>query len=217
MQAVTERSSQPRLHRVRGYAIAGVAILAIITAMVLDTKVVKIGSEHDSKERAFSADTWGAKTYPGIKSSIVARATDATKLAAALKNNQQEAVSKFGVGNPLPVFPVRFQGRLGENKSGIFPVDVDGFPAGMKIRLQTGPVLTGTELRDATGEIQFGDFTNQIEYQNAGSAINETLKESLLNHLDRSSMAGRHVEVVGVFRLLTPNNWLVTPVLLEVK
>lgn len=87
----------------------------------------------------------------------------------------------------------------------------------MKARLQTGPVLTGTELRDVTGKIQFGDFTNQIEYQNAGSAINQALKASLLDKLDRTALSGKLVEGVGVFRLLTPNNWLVTPVSLEVK
>jgi len=217
MSGVSERSSQPSHRRFRGYAIGGIALLAVVTAMAVDTTVVKIGSAQDTQEQGFSAETWGGKNFPGIKSSIEDRAVDAGELAAALKTNQQEAVKKYGVGTPLPVIPVRFQGIVGENKSGIFNIRIDGFPEGMKVRLQTGPVLTGTELRDATGEIQFGDFTNQIEYQNAGAAINQTLKDQLLNKLDRDGLTGKHVEVIGVFRLLMPNNWLVTPVSLEVK
>ena len=56
-----------------------------------------------------------------------------------------------------------------------------------KIRVQTGPAINGTDLRDATGEVKFGDFKNQIEYQNAGSAINNAMKEAVLAGIDTSA------------------------------
>lgn len=217
MSGVSTLSTLHPRRRIWRYTLTTVAVVAVIAAIAMDTKVVKIGSEQDAQQQGFSADTYGDKTFPEIKSSIESRAVDAGELAAALKANQQEAVKKYGVGSPMPVIPVRFQGAVGEGKSGIYNVNVDGLPEGMKIRLQTGPVLTGTELRDATGKISFGDFTNQIEYQNAGSAINRTLKSELLDKLDRKTLPGKQVAVVGVFRLLTPNNWLVIPVSLEVK
>jgi len=83
--------------------------------------------------------------------------------------------------------------------------------------LQTGPAITGTDLRDASGKIQFGDFTNQIEYQNAGAAINRAMKVAVLEKLDRDALPGKTVQVVGVFRLLSPTNWLITPVRVEVQ
>ena len=52
--------------------------------------------------------------------------------------------------------------------------------ADIKIRMQTGPAINGTDLRDATGEINFGDFKNQIEYQNAGAGINNAMKKAVL-------------------------------------
>lgn len=217
MSGVSALSTQHPRRGIRRYAITAIVVLALLGAIAADTKVVKIGSEQDAKEQSFSPDSFGEKNFPEIKSSIESRAVDAGELAAALKANQQEAVKKYGVGSVMPVIPVRFQGVIGEGKSGIYSVNVEGLPEGSKVRLQTGPVLTGTELRDATGNIQFGDFTNQIEYQNAGSAINRVLKTTLLDKLDRQSLPGKQVEVVGVFRLLTPNNWLVTPVTLEVK
>lgn len=217
MSGVSALSTQHSLRRMKRYLFCGLVTAAVLVAMIVDTKVVKIGSEQDAQEKGFSADVYGEKTYPGIKSYVESHAVDAIELANALKVNQQEAVKKYATSTTLPVLPVRFSGSVGEGKSGIFSLQVEGLPEGQKVRLQTGPVLTGTELRDVTGKIQFGEFTNQIEYQNAGAAINQALKASLLDKLDRATLPGKHVEVVGVFRLLTPNYWLVTPVSLEVK
>ena len=49
-------------------------------------------------------------------------------------------------------------------------VTVDLGAAGT-ITIATGPVITGSALRDAAG-ITFGEFTNQIDYQNVGTARN---------------------------------------------
>ena len=49
-------------------------------------------------------------------------------------------------------------------------------PGETKIRVQTGPAINGTDLRDATGEIRLGDFKNQVECQHAGAAINDAMK-----------------------------------------
>jgi ABC-type branched-subunit amino acid transport system ATPase component len=57
--------------------------------------------------------------------------------------------------------------------------------------VQTGPAINGTDLRDATGTIEFGQFTNQIEYQDAGSAINNEMKKAVLAGLDPSALTGK--------------------------
>ena len=217
MSGVSALSARHSRQRIRRYALTGLAVAAAIAAIAADTKVVKTGSGAAAQAQGFSVETYGDKTFPDIKRAVESRAVEAGELAAALKADPQAAIKKYGVGATLPVMAVRFQGAVGDEKAGIFSVAVPGLPEGWKIRLQTGPVLTGTELRDATGSIQFGDFTNQIEYQNAGTALNRTLKATLLDTLDRQALPGKQVAVVGVFRLLTPNNWLVTPVSLEVK
>ena len=115
------------------------------------------------------------------------------------------------------MFPVKFTGVVGEGKSGIYNVAVDGLPARRKIRVQTGPAINGTDLRDATGEIKFGDFKNQIEYQNAGAAINNAMKEAVLAGIDTARLTGKTVSVIGAFTLVNPKNWLVTPVEIAVQ
>lgn len=199
----------------RQLVIAGLA-LALLAAMALDTKVVRIGSEQDVGEQAFSPETFGAKAFPKIQANIEQRAVDARTLAAAIATDKAAAAKQYGVPAGVgAVIPVAFTGVVGEGKSGIYSIAVDGLPPETKIRLQTGPAINGTDLRDATGEIQFGQFKNQIEYQNAGAGINNAMKQAVLAKLDSSALAGRTVHVVGAFTLVNPKNWLVTPVRLD--
>ncbi|MBA0038347.1 DUF2291 domain-containing protein [Pantoea sp. BIGb0393] len=217
MSDVSILAQQIARKRVKRYAAIGIVVIAVISAMALDTKVVKIGSADDAQEQGFSPDSYGQKTFPTIQQDVQSRAVDAKTLADALQANQQDAVQKYGVGAPLPVFSVKLQGVVLAGQMGIFPLKIDGLAGDMQVRLQTGPAITGTDLRDASGKIQFGDFTNQIEYQNAGSAINRAMKTAVLDPLDRDALPGKTVQVVGVFRLLNAKNWMVTPVSMEVK
>jgi predicted lipoprotein len=85
------------------------------------------------------------------------------------------------------------------------------------VRVQTGPAVNGTDLRDATGTIEFGQFTNQIQYQDAGSAINNEMKKTVFAGLDPDQLDGKTATVIGVFKLINPKNWLVTPVKVDVR
>jgi len=205
-------------HRRRRALFIGVLACAVVAAIALDTKVVRTTATGEAEQQqGFVPDSWAAKTFPEVKQSVESRAVAATTLADALLANQQAAAAKYGVGSPLPVIPVTLQGVVQPGQMGIFPLQVAGVPSNIKIRLQTGPAISGTDLRDASGRIQFGDFTNQIEYQNAGAALNRAMKNAVLNDLNRDALPGKTVQVTGVFRLLNAGNWLITPVSLEVK
>lgn len=204
--------------RTRKRAIIVVLVtLVVLATIALDTKVVKIGSAENVTEQGFSAETYGPHTFPEIKKSVESRAVEAAALYKALKVDQQAATEKYGVGSPMPVFSVSLNAVAGDSKSGIYDLKVQGLPEEVRVRMQTGPAINGTDLRDASGTIQFGDFKNQIEYQNAGSSINRAMKASVLDPLKGQNLEGKTVNVVGVFRLLTPTSWLITPVSLEVK
>jgi predicted lipoprotein len=112
---------------------------------------------------------------------------------------------------------VKFTGVAGKEDAGVYEVKVPGLPDSLVVRVQTGPAINGTDLRDATGDISFGQFTNQIDYQNAGYAINAQMKQAVLSKIDTTRLTGKTLSVVGVFQLVNPNGWLVTPVKLEVK
>jgi predicted lipoprotein len=205
-------NGKPPRSRLSAYLWPAVALLLLV-AMVLDTKVVRIGSKQDVRADAFSAEAYGKKAFPPIQAEIEKTAVDAKVLAAAIAEDKAAAGEKYGKpGSVGPIFPVRFSGVVGEGRAGIFAVAVEGLPEGLKVRVQTGPAINGTEVRDATGTVAFGQFTNQIEYQDAGSALNNEIKANVLAGLDRDKLTGKKVDVVGVFQLINPAGWLVTPV-----
>lgn len=196
---------------------AGIVVLAIV-GMALGTKVVSADDPIIQGPQKFDAQTYGAEKFPTVQKGIDARAVEAPTLNSAITADPKAAESKYAVpSSGGPVYSTKFTGVVGEGQSGIFKVTVDGMPDDLLIRVQTGPAINGTELRDATGEIQFGQFVNQIEYQNAAAALNDELKTQVLSAVDRSSLTGKTISVVGAFTLVNPNAWLITPVQLDIK
>lgn len=191
---------------------------AVLAGIALDTTVVKIGSDGDVRQQAFSPDKFGEEEFPRIQADIEKRAVDAQTLAPALLADKAAAAKTYGTASSTgAIIPVRLTGAVGEGKSGVYQVAAEGVPAEIRVRVQTGPAINGTDLRDAPGDIEFGQFKNQIEYQNAGSAINRAMKKQVLDPIDTASLSGKTVEIVGAFRLINPKNWLITPVRITVK
>ncbi|GAA4228522.1 DUF2291 domain-containing protein [Sagittula sp. NFXS13] len=210
----TEIIKRPRVSK-RSMLIGGVAV-AVLAAMALDTTVVRIGSEQDARADGFSPDAFGAETFPRVRSFVTENAVEAGTLVAAIAQDKSAAGEQYGSGGMMPVIPVTFSGVVGEGKGGVYDVAVPE-AEGVRIRVQTGPAVNGTDLRDAPGDIAFGQFKNQIEYQDAGSGINRAMKAAVLDGIDRDSLPGKTIEVTGVFKLLNPKMWLVTPVEVSVQ
>lgn len=210
----TKASPKPR----RAKWILGAVAVVVLGGIALDTKVVHIGSEQDLRQLAFNPDNFGREQFPRIRDLVIEKAPAAVALAEELLADKKAAAEKYGTPTSVgAVVPVQLTGVVGEGKSGIFDVAVVGMPEGIRVRVQTGPAINGTDLRDIAGDIAFGQFKNQIEYQNAGSGINRAMSADVLADLDRDSLTGKTVSVIGAFTMINPKNWLVTPVSLEVK
>jgi len=203
--------------RVKSFVLPAVAVV-LLAAMAWDTTVVTMGSEQDARTAGFSPEAFGVAEFPGIRDAVTERAVDAKTLADAIAADKAAAIAQYGTPTGIGgIFAVSFTGVVGEGKSGIYPVAVEGMGDAPLIRVQTGPAINGTDLRDVTGTIAFGQFTNQIEYQNAGAALNTEVKAQVLADLDQSTLTGKTVQVVGVFSLVNPKSWLVTPVRFDVQ
>ena len=215
----TVSSAAPRRNKAQiRAAVAAATGAALIAAMALDTTWVRSGGAADVPPGTFSPLAYGQKTFPAVQKAVQGRAVPAPELAAAIAKDPAAAAKQYGVESGVGVeYPVSFTGTLGDGDFGNYEVKVDGLPDSPKVALQTGPAIMGTDLRDATGTIQFGQFVNQIDYQNAGSALNKEMKKQVLSKLDTADLKGKAVSVVGVFQLTDPTKWLVTPVSLEVK
>jgi predicted lipoprotein len=202
----------------RGLFIAAGVAVVVLAGIVYDTKVVRIGSAQDEARKVFSADAFGQEQFPRIQEFVVKGAPDAQTLAAAVLADKAGAIKKYGTESSTgAIVPVKLTGVLGESRSGVYDVKVEGVPDEIHIRVQTGPAINGTDLRDAPGDIKFGQFKNQIEFQDAGSGINRAMKKAVLDPIDTANLSGKTIELVGVFRLINPKNWLITPVKVTVK
>lgn len=215
-QADIKPAERPR--KGRGTVVALGVAFVLVVAMVWDTKVVRIDSSAGSGEAMSSVARFGEEQFPVIQADVADRAVEAGTLATAIADDKTSAGERYGVPAGIgPVMPVTLTGVAGEGRSGIYEIDVAGLSDELTIRLQTGPAINGTDLRDATGAIEFGQFTNQIEYQNAGAAINDAMKAQVLSDLDTSELSGKTLMVTGVFKLINPKNWLITPVKVDVQ
>ncbi len=198
--------------------LASGTVLIVLVAMALDTKVVRIGSAMDVQSDVFSPATYGKTEFPKLQAAIESRAVDAATLAASVGKDQAAAEKQYGIAADAgPEFSVKFTGKFGKQDSGVYDVAVPGVPDTIHITVQTGPAIVGTDLRDGTGLVTFGQFSNQIEYQNAGSALNKEMKTAVLSKIDAGNLSGKTIAAVGVFQLTDPGTWLVTPVKLDVR
>jgi predicted lipoprotein len=198
--------------------IIGAAGIVLVIAMALDTKVVRIDSPANAQPGVFSAATYGASEFPKVQAAIAQRAVSAATLAAAIAKDPAAAAKQYGVPTGTgPEFSIKFTGVVGTGDLGTYNVAVAGVPKSVTIQVQTGPAIIGTDLRDATGTISFGQFTNQIEYQNAGAALNTEMKKDVLAKIDAANLKGKTISVVGAFALSDPKTWVVAPAKLDVQ
>jgi len=212
----TVGSKRPAKPNVR--IIVGAAALVLVFAMALSTKVVRTDSAVNGQSGAFIVAAYGTTEFPKVQAAVEQRAVSAAKLAMAIGKDPTAAAKQYGVTTSAgPEFSVKFAGIVGKGDFGTYDVAVDGVPKPVVIEVQTGPAILGTDLRDATGTINFGQFTNQIDYQNAAAALNSELKKQVLTKVDAANLKGKHISVVGAFQLSDPKIWLVTPAKLDVR
>ncbi|SBR50685.1 MULTISPECIES: DUF2291 family protein [unclassified Halomonas] len=208
-------NSVPSNKRIRVFVPAAFAI-ALVLLMAFDTKVLSL--DELESEIGFSPEQFAKDNFPGIKEYVETNAVDASTLAPDALQSASEAGEKYGVSSGVGhIIPVKFTGEVVEEASGIYTVDIADMPDDVVVRFQAGSAVNGTTLRDTTGEIEFSDFTNQIEYQDAGAALNKEMKRQVLSEIDGQDLTGKTLEVVGSFNMINPENWLITPVSIAIS
>jgi predicted lipoprotein len=102
------------------------------------------------------------------------------------------------------------------SRTGIAEVEVD-VPGGTeRVRLQIGPVLRGTSIRDALPTVSFDGFVNQIQYADVANELNARVEGEVVGDLKRQALPGQTAHFVGMATLGEPP-LIVTPVRLEVE
>jgi predicted lipoprotein len=171
----------------------------------------------DSKAQV--GDIWDSKVLPALQ----AKAGDFIALRSAMKADLDGAGAKFGQRRPAEGAPwnfaTRVKGRIvsvdTESSAGTVGVDVDG-DGKADATVQIGPILRGTALRDSLPFISFTSYANQVEFAQLANAFNEQAYAKAIKSLPREALAGRQVEMLGVFTTDDANDApVITPVQLS--
>jgi predicted lipoprotein len=210
-------SSRPRWLTPRTVGIA--IVVLVVAAMALDTTYRDADAPRPtaSGRPAFDPDTFGRENFPRIAELIEQQAVPLPQLLRDLRQDQEGTSEQYGhrEGNAPYAFPVTGEGVAGKATDNVLPVTVEGVPKSTNVSILVGPALPGTAVRDATGEISFGQFVNQVEFADAATALNNEIKAQVLKGLQPGSLEGERVTFTGAFAYLAPNVITITPVRLE--
>ncbi|WBF46188.1 DUF2291 family protein [Serratia rubidaea] len=142
--------------------------------------------------------TWQQQIVPQIVKDAKADSALLGELATA--KDFDEACQHYGyrsqAENPC-LFSVRLSGVVSAvnrtSRSGKMTLKT---AAGDEIRVKTGPIIRGTDLRDAYKGAGYQDFNDQVLFGDYGRAINQQAADMMRNF---QPQVGDNVEVVGVF------------------
>jgi len=122
-----------------------------------------------------------------------------------LREAAQTAVEVSAVSLSPGASPVKAQFLQGtgvvaaidrRSRVGVLRVQPSGSGSRM-VAIQIGPVVRGTALRDASGFINFSDFTNQFDYAGAANALNDYALRIVVGGLSVDALQGRTILFTG--------------------
>jgi predicted lipoprotein len=199
--------------------VGAVVLLLVVLAMFLDTKFLSPEAAAKLNPAAFSAESYAKKEFPKVAESIKAKATDIAVLAPAVTKDLAAAGKQYGndLGSNAFAFPVKATGTADEVDANFVLLAVPGVPADTKVRIPIGAAVSGTPVRDATGEIKFGDFTGQTDFQSVANQFKLRIQADVLSKVDPPSMKGKTVTVYGAWATGgPPKSFIIQPVSIEV-
>jgi predicted lipoprotein len=204
--------------------IRGALIAALVAAALPGCKIIKTPTAEEkaaaAAKTAFDPNAkveaiWQSQAVPYYQK----RAGELKDVVAAVAAGPDQAGEKYG--NPKKqasapwTYAVKFTGKVvaadTQSRAATLDVDADG-DGKADAKVQIGPALRGTALRDTLDFVNFNEFKNQIEWAQFGKAFNEKANAAFLSAIPRDGITGKTVTVVGAFPLPSGSDLpLVTP------
>lgn len=207
------------------------AILAASLAAGLSTlagcKVVSIADrEREAAKSAFNPKAWANALWaPKVLPYFEANAKPLDQVLAAIATDFDAAGTSLGYrpsaeGSPW-TFVVTGTGTVvtvnTQSRAGTLAVALDGVEGGQPILVQIGPVIIGSAIRDALPFVNFKDFTNQLEFADAGKALTALALAGIAPTLP-TIRQGSKIRFSGALSMTSKADPIkITPVLLSVQ
>ncbi|TCM53293.1 putative lipoprotein [Rhizobium sp. PP-F2F-G48] len=211
-------------------AAAALCLASAILMVLPGCKIIKTPTAEEAAEAASggfnperqATELWAPKVVPYL----IAKAGPYSDVAALIASDPDAAAAKYGhkekEGNAPWTYAAKVSGSVVKaetgSRAGYLDTDIDG-DGKADVRIQIGPVIKGTAIRDSLDFVSFNQFKNQIQWAEFGKAFNARLNEDVLKALPREGLEGRKVEAVGAFPvqakgqlpLLTPVTMTLSP------
>jgi predicted lipoprotein len=214
-----------------------ISMLALSTFLLTGCKLFTIVKNDQSKgdknavsfyfaDNSFDASKfieteWDGKIVPTVES----KSAEMTEVIKEMSNNLDDAGKKYGLrsgeqGNSWN-FLVKGKGKIlnvnKESRNGYIEVDLLPCDEKADIRIQVGPVIKGTSVRDSMEFIKFDDYKNQMVFAEISSAINKWINEQIVSKMDFTTAKGKEVEFAGAFTADSSNVISITPVKIQLS
>ncbi|WP_041679264.1 DUF2291 family protein [Rhizobium etli] len=207
----------------------GALLAAVVAAALPGCKIIKTPTaEEKAAAAAKTAFDPNAKVeaiwQPQVVPYFEKRAGELKDVMQLVSTSPDAAGEKYG--NPRKqssspwTYAVKITGTIvaADTASRAATLDVDANGDGKAdAKVQIGPALRGTALRDTLDFVNFNEFKNQIEWAQFGKAFNEKVNAAFLSAAPRDGLIGKTVSVTGAFPLPRSGELpLVTPSELKV-
>ena len=185
--------------------------LAIVLALP-GCKIIKTPTAEEAAEAASGgfnpdspvAEVWDAIVIPFLET----RDGTFQEVSALSKSDLDAAAAKYGHKEKDGTAPWTFAAKVSgtivkaetKSRAAYLDTDVDG-DGKADVRVQIGPVIKGTAIRDSLDFVNFNEFKNQIQWAEFGKAFNVHINGLTLEKLSRDGLEGKKVEALGAYPL----------------
>jgi predicted lipoprotein len=203
------------------------SVLLLLPVLLVACKIATI-RPIESKEDGLGAQAFDAAAHVGSLwvedvPAALEQAVDVRDFLPALAADPAGAGARWGRregSGPFHVI-VKGSGRVldvdASSRSGVATIEIEVPGGADQVRLQIGPVLRGTSIRDALPTVSFDQFVNQIQHADVANELNARVERETLAALERETLRGKGIRFVGATTLGEERPLAVTPVRLEVE
>jgi len=177
-------------------------------------------SNTDFDVNAYVNDIWDNKLFPYYDE----KKQDAAAVLSDIKNDVDAAGENYGFGSSDQGstwnFVIEGKGKVIEvdqaSRAGFMSVDLAPYDGTADLKLQTGPVIKGTSIRDTVDSIKLSDFPNQVLYASISKTFNGKVLSDVIGKLDLNTLKDKEITFLGAFTYTSADAVMVTPVKIEV-
>lgn len=197
-------------------ALLGVCLLSGCKVLTVEEdRALRARRGGDFDAGRYVAEVWAAKARP----LLAQKAVPAQSLIAAVGGGLDAAGAQLGrqvSEGSAWTFVVQGTGTVAAvdaaSRRGSAEVTLDSVSPARTIRIQTGPVVSGTAVRDALPFVAFNDFADQLAFADVGRALTERALQGVKPAL-AGLRPGQRVRFTGALNLRAADEPLVlTPV-----